>query len=229
MAKINSGPIEATYKFKDVPKTKWASLVSVKRDFLAVRIKHDCRCLLEFCQEAEIVWQELGFKSASDMICNGYELDPVEIDFAVAWLKHNEPNEAIGLDAVKAQVAEARVDPLADHGGDRKSSIRKVVQAAGDAIPDQGCNTTLKRGTVDYTLRRLARDNPKLLDKIEAGELTVNQAAIQAGIRKKPTPEDQCLRAFKKCSDKAGLLLRLQEYLEAVSRHKESTDGRRLD
>jgi hypothetical protein len=83
--------------------------------------------------------------------------------------------------------------------------------------------------TNGYLLRRLARDNPELLDKIEAGELTVNQAAIQAGIRKKPTPEDQCLRAFKKCSDKAGLLLRLQEYLEAVSRHKESTDGRRLD
>ena len=29
-------------------------------------------------------------------------------------------------------------------------------------------------------LRRLARDQPELLDKIELGELTVNQAAIQA-------------------------------------------------
>jgi hypothetical protein len=221
MAKINSGPIEATYKFKDVPKTKWASLVSVKRDFLAVRIKHDCRCLLEFCQEAEIVWQELGFKSASDMICNGYELDPVEIDFAVAWLKHNEPNEAIGLDAVKAQVAEARDDPLADHG--------EIGNGRKDESRVDNVNSTKGGNDTTYTLRRLARDKPELLDKIEAGELTVNQAAIQAGIRKKPTPEDQCLRAFKKCSDKAGLLLRLQEYLEAVSRHKESTDGRRLD
>ena len=66
-------------------------------------------------------------------------------------------------------------------------------------------------------------------EEVKAGRMSANAAAIQAGIRKKPTPEDQCLRAFKKCSDKAGLLLRLQEYLEAVSRHKESTDGRRLD
>jgi hypothetical protein len=43
-------------------------------------------------------------------------------------------------------------------------------------------------GTVDYTLRRLARDEPELLESIKRGELSVNQAAIRAGIRKKPTP-----------------------------------------
>ena len=80
-----------------------------------------------------------------------------------------------------------------------------------------------------YTCERLKRDVPELFEEVKAGRMSANAAAIQAGIRKKPTPEDQCLRAFKKCSDKAGLLLRLQEYLEAVSRHKEATDGRRLD
>jgi hypothetical protein len=35
-----------------------------------------------------------------------------------------------------------------------------------------------------YTLRRLARDNPGLLDKVESGELSPNAAAIQAGFRK---------------------------------------------
>jgi len=80
-----------------------------------------------------------------------------------------------------------------------------------------------------YTCERLKRDAPDLFEEVKAGRMSANAAAIQAGIRKKPTPEDQCLRAFKKCSDKAGLLLRLQEYLEAVSRHKEATDGRRLD
>jgi hypothetical protein len=83
--------------------------------------------------------------------------------------------------------------------------------------------------TNGYLLRRLARDNPELLDKIEAGELTVNQAAIQAGIRKKPTPEDACLKAFRKCSDLTEMLRRLQEYYEVAMRHKEATDGRRLD
>jgi len=37
------------------------------------------------------------------------------------------------------------------------------------------CNTNItKGGTVDYTLRRLARDAPELLDKIEVGELPKN-------------------------------------------------------
>ncbi len=157
---------------------------------------------------------------------------------------------------------EARDNPSRSHGGDRKSSIRKVVQAARDTIPDQGCNATLKRGTVDYTLRRLARDNPEakqediakmfgvsqpyvsqvisktseseetiipdhingnsdkadynklpaeLREKVAAREVSLNQAAIQAGIRKKPTAEEQCVRLFLKCDDKPALLMRLQE------------------
>jgi predicted CopG family antitoxin len=39
-----------------------------------------------------------------------------------------------------------------------------------------------------------------MLDKIESGELSVNQAAIQAGIRKKPTAFEIALKASKKLS-----------------------------
>jgi hypothetical protein len=88
---------------------------------------------------------------------------------------------------------------------------------------------TIQGNSKAYTCGRISKVAPELFEEVKAGRMSANAAAIQAGIRKKPTPEDQCLRAFKKCSDKAGLLLRLQEYLEAVSRHKESTDGRRLD
>ncbi len=43
---------------------------------------------------------------------------------------------------------------------------------------------TSKGGTdTTYTLRRLARDAPEILAKVQSGELTVNQAAIAAGIR----------------------------------------------
>lgn len=55
-------------------------------------------------------------------------------------------------------------------------------------------------------LRRLARDKPELLDKIETGELTVNKAAIQAGIRKKPTPEETCVKAFAKVENRLETL-----------------------
>jgi hypothetical protein len=69
------------------------------------------------------------------------------------------------------------------------------------AESNKSCNTTIiDRGTVDYTLRRLARDAPKLLESIKRGELSVNQAAIRAGIRKKPTPLQELLRAWKKAT-----------------------------
>jgi hypothetical protein len=211
MASIDSGKVEASNKFRDVPKSKWKSLVRVKRDFLSVRINYDCRCLIEFCEEAETVWADLGYESAADMIRNGYELEPVEIDLAVAWLKHNEPDEAIGIDAVKAQVPEARANPL--QSADQEEAPRNPNGRKGK---ESGTNSTrLKRGgNTTYTLRRLARDNPELLDKIEAGELSVNQAAIQAGIRKKPTAEDQCVRGFKKSSRRLDVIQRVVEELQ---------------
>ena len=48
------------------------------------------------------------------------------------------------------------------------------------------------RGTsISYTLRRLARNHPDLLERYAAGELTANAAAIQAGFRK-PTWTAPC-------------------------------------
>jgi hypothetical protein len=60
-------------------------------------------------------------------------------------------------------------------------------------------------------LRRLARDCPEMLDRIESGELSVNAAAIAAGIRKKPTPEEACVKAFAKAAN------RLQVFQSLVS------------
>ena len=63
--------------------------------------------------------------------------------------------------------------------------------------------TRFDRGTgTEYTLRRLARDAPEILSKVQSGELSVNQAAIAAGIRKKPTPEEAALKAFSKVTER---------------------------
>jgi hypothetical protein len=45
-----------------------------------------------------------------------------------------------------------------------------------------------------------------MLDKIEAGELSVNAAAIQAGIRKKPTHAEICVKAFRKTENRLEVL-----------------------
>jgi len=197
MVKIDSGPVAATDKFHNTPKDKWHLLLIAKASFLSRRLEHDCRCLIEFCEEAEAVYSDLGFASAEEMIREGYELDPIEIDLAVAWLRHNQPGEAIGLDAVKVQVEQARVNPLPKNGEVGNGRSFDNVKAT------KGGNDT------NYTLRRLARDAPDMLDKIESGELSVNQAAIQAGIRKKPTAFEIALKASKKLSrDEIQMLIK---------------------
>jgi|LakMenE01Jun11ns_1017448.scaffolds.fasta_scaffold9840500_1 hypothetical protein len=62
----------------------------------------------------------------------------------------------------------------AEANKDKGKPGRKKKETDGDSIH-------YDRGTTNENiLRRLARDQPELLDKIELGELTVNQAAIQA-------------------------------------------------
>lgn len=51
-----------------------------------------------------------------------------------------------------------------------------------------------------YTLSRLAKESPELYDRVKAGELSANAAAIQAGWRKKPSPLDLLRSAWRKAS-----------------------------
>lgn len=71
---------------------------------------------------------------------------------------HRKAKEALRLfnDAVSAE-------PLAVKGGDRRSESAKE---------NQSCNTTLIRGTTDYTLRRLKRDDPDLAKQVLDGVLS---------------------------------------------------------
>ncbi len=62
-------------------------------------------------------------------------------------------------------------------------------------------NTTKKpdRGRA-YTLDRLKREQPKLFEKVKAGKLSANAAAIEAGFRKRPSPLDQLQHWWRKAS-----------------------------
>ena len=84
---INSGPLEATDRPSAIPKEKWRFLMRGKRSFLNVQIKYLCKCLLDFIQDAEEMWEELGYTSRDDMLVNGYELDLSEVELATQWLK----------------------------------------------------------------------------------------------------------------------------------------------
>ena len=76
---INSGQPSPTDRPDRIPQDKWFDLFQVKRSFLQYNIQSDCRNLLEFVQDAEVMWGPLGFSSSEDMIRNGYELDLQEV------------------------------------------------------------------------------------------------------------------------------------------------------
>jgi hypothetical protein len=157
-----------------------------------------------------VVYEELGYCSAEQMIREGYKLEPSQVELAVAWLRYNEPLQAIGIGDVAAAIKAAKEKPLPGHGGDRKTTQDAIESAKAsplghnrDQRADQGRDSTLKQDRANtYTLRRLARDAPELLDKIEAGEMNVNQAAIAAGIRKKPSNAEKAVAAFRKSENR---------------------------
>ena len=191
----------------DIGTQPWSRGVARQIQFLAKQLDTDVvhlKSMIEIARENK-AWKPLGYVSLDAFLMKESKVTPTAL-------------KAIELAQPGTKLRDV-YPPLAKHGRPTKEEAVK------------GNNITLnQRGTgTEYTLHRLARDAPELLDKIEAGELSVNAAAIQAGIRKKPTPEDACIKAFRKCSDLTKMLRRLQEYYEVAMRHKESTDGRRLD
>lgn len=53
-----------------------------------------------------------------------------------------------------------------------------------------------------YTCERLSKVAPELFEEVKAGRMSANAAAIQAGIRKKPRPEEVCIKAFRKTENR---------------------------
>ena len=86
----------------------------------------------------------------------------------------DSPSYRERYDVLRRKVADLLTVELPLHGGDRTK--------------EQDYNIILpsKQGTSEeYTLRRLKRDNPALAQQVIDGTLTANQAAIQAGFRKR--------------------------------------------
>jgi hypothetical protein len=103
--------------------------------------------------------------------------------------------------AIKDRIAAAKTEPLTCVGTENKPNNVRI---------DYGNDTS-------YTLRRLARDNPEMLDRIESGELSVNAAAIAAGIRKKATSAEVCVKAFYKTEDRLPVV---SEIVKSLAPHE---------
>lgn len=167
----------------EVPRAQWPLLLRERQRFCRDVMPSDCSLLLFFVEDgARSDW--LGFGSRASYLKDGLGLDPEMVGLALRGLKLTRPDYVIGMDQAVL---------LGRHGGDRRSE---------EAVNDQGDNVTLKeRGNArSYIMARLDRDRPDLLERVVAGDLSANAAAIEAGFKKKPTSLDVLIAAWRKAS-----------------------------
>ena len=203
--RVDSGPVNATDRLETVPREKWHDLMCTRAAFLAVKLSYDCRCLVEFVADAEVMYSELGYASAESMIREGYRLQPEEINIAVEWLKLNPSDEMLPLDQVKqlaAAVVMKDAKPVGKTGRPRKGT---------SAVP-------LTKGGNDRLAARIKKKRPDIAAAVERGEYpSMRAAAIAAGIITPPTPLDLLRRAWMKASSQQRIA-----FLSEIRREREA-------
>lgn len=200
---IDSGPVEAEDLLRSVPQDKWRELMLARRRFLEIKLSYDCRCLVQFVNDAELMFSALGFESADAMIREGYALKAEEIRLAVEWLELNPPADPIGLPDVAKRAARAQELDAKDRENQRpahKHIDRDVYAETGDVHVRPTGNTAAA------ALRRLRKDRPDIHARVLSGEISANAGMVEAGFRKprrstKRTPLDQLRHWWKRASE----------------------------
>jgi hypothetical protein len=191
---MNVSEIRATDTLVEVPTAQWWDLLEARRHFAKTALPYDCRCLLQFCDDADLMYEQLGFDSPETLIQDGLGLKPPELRLVVEWLRLNPQDDAVAFETAKEQA-------LLAHGGDRRSEEFQLG------------NTKLKPSasgmTAPYIIARLERDrHHKLAADVRAGRLSANAAAVQAGYRERPSPLEIALRQIPKLNANERELLR---------------------
>ena len=221
--KIDTGPVDASSLLTEVPRDRWTDLMRERRSFVRVNVPFDCRELLRFAEEAEEMAPALGFETAEDFLRNGLEIDPELVGWAVEGLKSLSPDEPVTLERAVA---------LGRHGGKREGAGRppaskeqqpqpadhnpEVNQVGDHQVDYVSSGGTTKR----YIVARLDRDHPELAEKVRAGDLSANAAAVKAGFRKLPSYRQVAIRAIRKLTTRADL----DAVSEALSRRYEEVE-----
>ncbi|WP_461557183.1 hypothetical protein [Synechococcus sp.] len=200
--KIKTGTVYHEDRLTATPRAQWPALLRERRMYIETQFEYDCRCIVQYLDEAEEVYVELGYESADEMIQQELLIKPEWVRIAVTWLNQEERVEPV----TKAEVEAA----LGSHGGDRRSAQAKQ---------DQPDNISLKYGTdATYLLRRLARDAPDVLERVKTGEIkSARAAAIEAGIIK-PVPTVRLVADMAVVAGKLRQHLTQQQLIELFDR-----------
>ena len=192
--RIDSGAVEATHLLRHVPQNKWRELMLARRNFMAIKLSYDCRCLVTFVNDAKVMFEALGFSSVEQTIRDGYGLEPAEIDVAVRWLELNPPTEPISLDDARAEAAK-RAQEI-----DAATPDLLPVGRPKENVRDENdvTNISPRSDTVPYAIARLRKDRPDIHARVLAGELSPHAGMVEAGFRKRAvrkatTPHERAL------------------------------------
>ena len=175
---INTGMPRPEAPAMGLPRERWKLLAMARRQWAEIELPFDCRLLKTVAEEAPLLAEEMGFASGEDFLTGYLNLDLDLVRRVLGWLEQEQPTEAVPLQLV---IEQAKTQPLVAHG---EIGNGRKDESRGDNVTSTG------RGNgQSYLLRRIARDQPELLDQIgpDKQHRSARAAAIAAGIIK-PVP-----------------------------------------
>ena len=188
----------------DVPADQLKPLAMVRRRWAEIDLPCDCRLMKQVYDEAPVFAEAMGYESGDQFITDYLSLDLDLVHWVIGWLEQEQPQEVTPLQLV---IEHAKALPLAAHG--EIGNGRKDESRGSDA-------TSKDRGQ-SYLLRRIARDQPELLDQIGPGKEfhSVRAAAIEAGIIK-PVPTVRVTADMAAVASKLCQHLTLEQRIELI-------------
>jgi len=192
----------------DVPADQLKPLAMARRRWAEIDLPCDCRLMKQVYDEAPVFAEAMGYESGDQFITDYLSLDLDLVHWVIGWLEQEQPQEATPLQLV---IEHAKALPLAAHG--------EIGNGRTDESRVDNVNSTEAKGgnAASYLLRRIARDQPELLDQIGPGKEfhSVRAAAIEAGIIK-PVPTVRVTADMAAVASKLCQHLTLEQRIELI-------------
>jgi transcriptional regulator with XRE-family HTH domain len=145
--------------------------------------------------QREKPWKALGLKSADDFVKAVVGKSTKEIS--------KEITKRTQIQKLRKEHPEWTQQQIAEEVNVDKAYVSRVLTNKLQCNNTVNAPEHIKTRPHQADFRKLP---PELQAKVASREISLNQAAIQAGIRRKPSDSDTVLKAFTRAQDRVGLL-----------------------
>jgi len=228
MVKIDSGELPSAVGKEGYELTR---VVHEWQEIAHGRFPDDCSKLLQMIDETDRLqlWKKnisgSRYKSRNDFLQKevliNFDLTEANVRKIVQSLKNGDVESAQRVISAKDKIKELRSDKpdwtqqrIADEVGVSQVYVNKVITKSSHkeelVIPHE-----IEGNSSKADFRKLP---PELQAKVAEKKVSLNAAAIQAGIRKKPTAEETIVKAFAKTEDKLSVAKLIVDSLDSKDR-----------